>query len=320
MNVDFVHIGLPKAASTWLQTGLFRYHPDLQVVTKSGPFSKVEFNVIRDLINVGESEFIVEHWQKRIADELMKNLDQSKITGISEEELSNGGVAHFDEKILPRIRDTLGQTKIILVLRHPINYLRSVYSEYIHKGGTQTLDQFYHPERCERLAKRIDFPQLVRVTKELFGENDVLVLPFEVLAKEGEQAFIDKICDFIGVQRIEAHEINKEKPRRNRGITTASVRLYRVFNTLDNALFVPLFPKRKRIRLHVLLDKFLSRYPIDQGCGNLPLPPVELVLRLQGAREILRNSNFAFWDDEHVAYNYDLGEYNFEKHQPIHSR
>ncbi len=309
--IDFMHIGLPKAASTWLQTSLFRYHPELQVFTKGhAPQGTEPYQSLVDFRHQPTEEYERAYWQARFERELGKAVIPGKVVGISDEELSNGGILHVIPDLLPRLKDTLGTMKVIIILRHPIQYLRSAYSEYIHKGGTQSLDEFYHPERAERLAARIDFPKLVEDTRALFGEEHVLLLPLEMLKDEGEQTFIDHICEFLGVGTLDISQV--PKARRNRGVTRASLPMYKVINRMDDTLVrrVPLYTKRRRIGR--VLIKTLDRFPIDASSPKIAAPPRAYIERLPNVEQVLREGRFAFWGGNLAKYNYKLGGYNFE--------
>ena len=304
--IQFAHIGLPKSASTWLQTTLFADHPNLQVVTKCGAYSPQPYDALKNFRTQPSEDFDAAFWHGRFADEFSRYLDWNKTIGISDEEFANGGIMHNDPTMLSRIRQVFGDIKIILVLRHPIQYLRSAYGEYISKGGRQSPDQFYNPERAARLAKRIDFPALVQDIRRLFSADNILILPFEMIVQEGEQAFADAICDFLKVTRITI-----SKGERNRGLTTASLPFFRYCNTFDKAVAEKLFKNEPRLRTHYVLDRFLARVPLDKNAPRLPLPPVELVARLPEVERILKTERYQFWRGDLSKYNYDLGEYDF---------
>lgn len=311
--IQFAHIGLPKSASTWLQTSLFAHHPDLQVITKTGAYTPEPYNALKDFRTQPPEDFDAAYWQERFAAEFSRYLDWSKTIGISDEEFANGGIMHNDPTMLWRIQRVFGDIKIILVLRHPIQYLRSAYGEYISKGGRQSPDQFYKPERAARLAKRIDFPALVQDVQRLFSADNILILPFEMIVQEGEQAFADAICDFLKVTRVDIQTM-VSKGERNRGLTTASLPFFRYCNTFDKAITEKLFKNAPRLRAHYALDLFLKRVPLDKNAPRLPLPPVELVARLSEVERILKTERYQFWRGELSRYNYDLGAYDFSKH------
>lgn len=302
--IQFVHIGLPKSASTWLQDGFFNVNPNLDVVTRTGRLAHHR-HLVHELFRRKNDHFDPADWRRRAHAELEPVLRRDRVRGLSDEELS-GGMFNYVPRVLDKIREGCGTPKIVLVLREPRAFLRSAYGQYLSNGGTQSIDGFYHPGRCERLAARLDYRRLVEDLRSRFGGDRLLVLPFELLQREGESAFIAALCDFLGVPRIDAAEIPPTTNKRS-GIRRVEVPVVRMVNALDQRLgqknvggwrgrpFTVLYSRVRRP-----LAPLLSR------ASTLPPPSSGLVLRIPDIERILVNDRFRFWSGPLERYNYDV--------------
>lgn len=312
--IQFAHVGLPKSASTWLQTGLFSHHPDLGVISKVYEKHQQPSHLLKCFWSYAagksnDASYDTDYWRSEFSSLIENHFSGKKVMGISEEEFSNGGFVHYIPTLLPTLREVFGPIKILIILRHPMEYLRSVYSQYIKIGGTYSVGQFYNPDICNHLEKRIDYRLLIQDAQRLFGNKNVCILPFEMLIHEGEQAFVNEICMFLDVPTIPTSYFLDV--HRNPSINRKSLPLYIFANNVD-LLLTRLMSSDDRFRqgmLNKLLTRILRRVPFDKNSSPIAFPELDHLSRIPNYRAILREENFCFWVDEKEHYNYTFENY-----------
>lgn len=164
----YVHIGLPKTATTFLQQNIF---PNI------------------DGINyIGQKEFLWENLEL----EKGKNL-------ISHEGLSgNAYVNTLQDRLIlfHGLKGLFECPKIIVATREKENIIKSLYSQYIKKGGAVKFSVFR--ERMLKNAK-YDYDLLQKHLHSIFGEKNVYIYSFETF-KNTPHKIIQDICKFMSVK------------------------------------------------------------------------------------------------------------------------
>ncbi len=186
----YIHIGLPRTGTTWLQKKVFPKLTDVKLFTK--------YNTTHNRLNP-----------------LFCNLKSEKINLISTESLSGftglmkdkkNMVNRFEKaKILKKIYPN---ASIILVLRDKNGWTKSMYKRYIHKSYRDFATFNEYKESIDEYD--LDFESYVILLKSLF--DDVLVLDFNLL-KNDNRRFVKEICDFMDIEvpKYSIKKINKSK-------------------------------------------------------------------------------------------------------------
>jgi len=160
----FIHVGLPKTGTTFLQEKVF-------------PKMDVNFICKENLVTA--------------------KLSLDKVNLISDEDLSHKIDIFGSNKyeVANRIHRMFPNAKIIVVFREKEKWLKSLYNQY--------LKAFYRPyipfEKFRNIVVEsgaLEFEKYEQHLKNLF--DDVLVLQFEDMKKD-VYGFVSKICEFMGV-------------------------------------------------------------------------------------------------------------------------
>jgi len=109
--------------------------------------------------------------------------------------------APIDRKeVANRIKNTLPNSKIILVLRNQVDWITCHYRNFytLLDENKRSLSSFLTCHEGKLIADAASFDETVSVYQELFGQSNVLVLLLEDMAIS-LQLELDKICDFIQV-------------------------------------------------------------------------------------------------------------------------
>ncbi len=111
----------------------------------------------------------------------------------------------FDSKIIAdRLYTTFPEAAILIVIREQTSMISSMYSQYITDGGDLSIYDFLNPP--EEDMRRVPgfsfdfykFDWLVKYYCKLFGRENILVLPYELLVHERER-YIRMLADFCGL-------------------------------------------------------------------------------------------------------------------------
>lgn len=193
-----IHIGYPKAASTWLQWNVFSGTDEVFAPLggprkkKSGffkPGQRIFFDYAQTagLNNCSVSPFRFD--AEEVSEKIRSDAAQDeKVTCLSNETwaghpFSSGVLAPI---FADRIHRCLPEAKILIVFRNQPEMIVSSYLHLITKGGgTCTLQEFMHPSRWEQTVSfspfYFDYSTLVSHYDGLFGEANVICLPFELI-------------------------------------------------------------------------------------------------------------------------------------------
>lgn len=207
-----IHIGYLKTGSTWLQKHLFDC-PDrgfFRLAAK--PISKNHIGLrpatrfARNFIfEPGGSFYALQEFSPdRMRERLGECQSQSPgVAVLSEERLAGhpetGG---FDsEQICLRLSQVFDSPKIFIVIREQKSLIASCYFDILLKGGTLSLKEYIASscKRSPRFRKRyFMFHHLISMYQEVFGKENVLVLPYEMF-RDDPKRYFERLGSFSGV-------------------------------------------------------------------------------------------------------------------------
>lgn len=192
MGTDFdntlIHVGYHKTASTFLQTNVFPKMPVNFVM-----LDEAQLKWIRSVHAADLNKFRL-WFDKEISENGEKT---NKINILSHEALS--GHPHGYEQETPfQISQNLAKmfpnAKILVIIRNQFNYIMSLYTYRVSIKGHEyrSFEKFMEEEGEKGLYKHLEYHALVENYQRLFGVENVLVLPVELLSRAPDQ-FIKKM-------------------------------------------------------------------------------------------------------------------------------
>jgi hypothetical protein len=210
-----IHIGYVKTGSTWLQRRVFRAQG-----TSFSPLLTPTRVIREELIRPSRLYYDDSRLRTLISAGLQKARQEGAIPLISHERLSGAPVSGgFDAAdIAERLHALTPNARVLIVIREQRDHLLSIYREYVNQGGACTLKRFLHQyDRCR--IPQFDwrffcYHLLIRRYQELFGEQNVLVLPFELL-RDNPSKFVSSIERFLETRltlEIDPHPVRRSKP------------------------------------------------------------------------------------------------------------
>ena len=216
-----VHVGYHKTASTWLQRCVF---PRLAGVRYGDPRVR---HLLANLANAPNEAFF--------ASELGSVLRQSERLDGEPVLLSDEGISGSlwegygtGPRNAERLSRVLPAGRILVLVRRQDHMLRSIHGQYVNEGGTRSLSDFLSGRQIEgsRLSlQHLEYDRLVRRYIELFGRDQVRVMPYEHLRARPVR-FLHELCEFLGATptgRVSA-------TRHNRSLSPPSLWLLRSWN------------------------------------------------------------------------------------------
>jgi hypothetical protein len=172
---DFIGIGPGRTGTTWLHQ-MLAGHVDLPDGIKETGFFGPRF----------DKGFDWYAWHFRNA------TGERKIAEIS---------PYFNRmRARERIKEHLPDCRFICTLRNPVDHAYSVYKLMRHYVWTrtsleETLEQRPHLDQSNRYCFNL------KAWFKTFGREKVLVTNYDEL-KASPQAYLDRICDFVGIENI----------------------------------------------------------------------------------------------------------------------
>ena len=195
------HIGLHKTASGTLQRQFFPACRELQLFTTLQSYTK---DFILAVTRCDPSFFNPDE-----ARELLDpHLSAKDVNLISNESLSGPPYAGIIENgldhrtsVLQNLQAVYPDARILIVLRRQDELARSLYRQYLKRGGTARIDRFYSVGRSDKPAlipqHRFQYSNYLDLLQDLFPAG-VRIMLFEDFIANRRQ-YLDNMCQFIGV-------------------------------------------------------------------------------------------------------------------------
>lgn len=195
-----IHIGLHKTGTTWLQQGIF--------ADESYGFVQAWPRTVVDEAFIGGNPlaFDAEHARSLVQPFVERAEKSGSVPVVSHEPLSGlPALNGYDSKtIADRLHDTYPQARILIVIREQRSMMLSVYKQEVTNSATTTIARMwreYTPAERRRPTPGLDvfaYDRLIAYYQKLFGAENVLVLPYELLVRD-DVAFASKIFSFVGL-------------------------------------------------------------------------------------------------------------------------
>lgn len=222
MNKKIIlHIGLPKTATSFLQEMVF---DNIRDVFYFGPpkvedFCNTPLNYITELNKImsGEIKLTNEEFNNlpnQISD-FFSNIEEKKVL-ISNETLC-GQIIHFKNSRQNALflKKVFKKPKIVFSIRNQVDWAESIYNQIMTKHNKyiineeflgykhgHTINEFFRYEKgkfldCSAIYS-FDWYSMIKEYIEIFGKENVLVLPYELL-KDDLNSFLARFYKFTGL-------------------------------------------------------------------------------------------------------------------------
>ncbi len=220
MANKFVHIGLGKAGSSFLQKAVFKNLP-IKYLGKNG-----ESDDINELILslATDSSFIYDDCKFK---ERLSTVDAGKV--LISEEMFAAHTFTDPELIAIRLKRLLGDdVKLLLITRNVEDWLNSQFMYRLEMGQPDVLHGA--DAWCKKVIKwqkvgnplmQIYYSKLYDTYARVFGSDKITVIPYEMLKKEPNKFYIE-LDNFFGLDNgVVSNSLLKDPVRRYKKRMTA---------------------------------------------------------------------------------------------------
>jgi hypothetical protein len=212
-NLNYIHVGYPKCASSFLQMDIFskderiKFHgiirdPDSSKSVKINPIIRKFILYARGKTNIApKSEDLI-------------RIMSGNVNVISDEDFSTYGNIAIENKV-ERIKNILPSAKIIIVVRSPISLLRSFYDFYFRGGHIKIgLNDFFNKEfenyEESTILQTAHYKRCISCFVEEFGSENVYVLNLDDL-KHNSNNFLLSLYKIMGLKYIKPKKDIKKR-------------------------------------------------------------------------------------------------------------
>jgi len=231
------HIGLHKTASTWFQKDVFANRSDWFGMHEKFRRSKIHSLFCQESIfnDIGDNQLYKE-FVAEIDDILLK----SRYCVVSHERLSGYPPSGSYDlvSIAKKIKKYFPNAKVMLLIREQRAMIYSMWKQQIKDGGSLSLNQYLRPievtpVRIPRFTiQNYDYDRIASFYKKLFGDSNVLVLPFELL-KYDLKILGKNLAEFLELDSLQFENYLLSVGRvRNESVSVLVLSLHRIANIL----------------------------------------------------------------------------------------
>lgn len=214
MKPFYIHVGLGKTGTSWLQEKVFSRASSIDYFGKNDSTSNypdwlIKVHYLDDYAYDKEKEGIR-------ALVLSRHQRDARVSLLSSEPFTNPGSIWAQAK---RIQEIFPAPRIILVLRHPLTAIESLYKHNVHEGRwfldiEEYLD-WMRPTYSLLKRKPICLPdffydEILDFYSALFGADHLCALKYEDFVTD-PNAFVARIGSFVGVDFGDVIELAREK-------------------------------------------------------------------------------------------------------------
>ena len=255
-----LHVGYHKTATTWLQNRVFR--PEFhfwQVMNHKEIFDTVIAPHGLDFDPARARKIIAERAAKAPAGVAVDVISLEALSGLP----FTGGRESDD--LARRLKAVLPEARILLTIREQHAIIASVYMQYLLRAGTQSPEAFFDGTPYDGYfafsARNFEYDRLIGLYQDLFGPEQTLALPQELIAHD-QPAAVALLGRFSGNAPLAG---SVWTPARERGVSYPqyAVPLLRRIN----------YFRREAMNLNPVIDLGRLGYKLYRGTGWLARRP-----------------------------------------------
>lgn len=199
----YIHIGMPKAASTTLQKKLFDYLPDFYYLGNTHKNPKIDQQVqtiIHVIIGCERSEYNEKHEELyRLLSDKLSSINEKRIL-ISDESFATGysrfpgQVEKFE--IARRLKSFFPHSNILLIIRNQAKILKSLYTQRLRNSLNSLTwqdwleEQKYYSYLTSQLSW-YEYDKIYDTYSVFFGKENIYIALYEDLELKPSQFYSD---------------------------------------------------------------------------------------------------------------------------------
>ncbi len=284
-RIHVIHIGLPKTATTTLQSRLFSAHSEVFYLGRfEGAYFQGkyrQFDQYRDksvqalMLQIAHGDVYNPDFTKcrKLFDQIIEPaLKKNLLPVLSWESYSTDILAK--RRVRARnLKRVFGEARIIITLRNPITLLESAYFQQLKRDNVgsrakrgslpyyRLIDDWLNDNYGGEILPHLQYVETIQTYINQFGIKNVHVFLFEDLISDHDR-FFQQICDVMGISAEEGIRLVRGKFENNRWTTRQVEALENIVGSGMKSLFFR-FASRKTRRKLLELDQ--DRKPLVSG-------------------------------------------------------
>jgi hypothetical protein len=224
-----IHVGYHKTASSWLQNCIFSN----ESLGFYAPWTVNTGEVAQVFLMANEYRYDIEQARRTFEKGRRTARAKSLLPVLSNQDLCGYPMygQYYGRQVAERLHETFPNANILIGIREQQSMLLSQFKQYVRQDGIHPLDVFIGTG-TERVGfspifrlDHLEYDLLVEHYQQLFGRNNVLVLPMELLRVDA-QWYVQRILDSCG----RSAACNVSYPSENAGWGGVAIALKRRLN------------------------------------------------------------------------------------------
>lgn len=207
MKNIYLHLGMPKTGTTFLQARCFPY-------LKGVRYRDQRIMDLLDRIIYTNPTFLDLKEIKEQAESLLETIVEESLLISHERLFGNMLMNYYDNLYLTNcLRALFPEAKIIIIIRRQDDLVESIYKQSLQSCYHQRINRFlnyrnnrFEDARDQPALPNLDVKQLnlhtyIQAYVELFGRDSLIVMPYELLKQE-QNAFLARLFAFMNVEPV----------------------------------------------------------------------------------------------------------------------
>jgi hypothetical protein len=204
----YLHVGLPKTATTFLQHDCFPLLERVHTASLERESDRELALFFQELAYANPSFYPLDEKRIELA-ELIKQIESEKIL-VSCEELFGWFHLNFANNffVSETLKQLIPDARLIIVIRAQADWLESAYKQTLRQYSSETINGFLRyagglfetrrllPGRPQINVSELNFQTYITHYARLFGAENLMILPFEMLSENAE-GFMDTMAGFM---------------------------------------------------------------------------------------------------------------------------
>ena len=197
-----LHVGYHKTGTTWLQNYLFNNEKYGFV----SPMSTMDMMNIIALPN--PLDFSLDTCRNEI-NQRLEQVESGNLTPVFSAERFSGhphSGGYDSKEIADRLKALFPNARVLICIREQKKVILSCYNQYIKKGGAISVGAYLHVLDRTRVPlfdfRHFMYHRLIRYYQTVFGKENILVLPYELFARNSKE-YVSQIIEFAAGQSFQ---------------------------------------------------------------------------------------------------------------------
>jgi hypothetical protein len=259
-----VHIGYHKTATTWFQQIPFRNHPRIAPLLGGSEFGVVASDdFLRQIIFQRDSDFNPADARSLLGERAGPLVTASRDTLVISAERMSGHAASggYDAvRIADRLHATIPEARVLWVLRHQAEAIRSEYKQIVLAGWPGSLKDTLAPTpKMKTVGVDLaywEYERLLSAYVDRFGRDRVMVIDFGQFTRD-RGLVLNDLARFLDIEPWSLSE-DQLTTRMNEGESDRHTRLRQLFNHFTATELNPFPPIDIPDRVSAMAVRMLS--------------------------------------------------------------